>query len=357
MFCKYLYKYIFIIVILIIIVKATNTQLFSLPRTFTRALGLSGDHSVPELLDMFITGVGLTTDRLLRQREDILIEDDVTFWCMNRETQRIHQTGLNDTEIDEKIDIRKPVVLIIHGWLDNFKRSWMRDMMSEYIEYFDVNVCSVDWSRLALYEYSIAAREHAFEVGWYLAVFILHLEDLGIHLDNVTLIGHSLGGQVAGIAGGHTGGKLGTIYALDPAGPMFTQPMVMRESFRLDPSDAQFVQAIYTTRYMLGSGIDVGHQNFYPNGGLNPQPPCITPIGRAEELTPGLLACSHNIANTYFRFALNPKNVFKGKECSNIIAYQLGFCTFELSDKLGVYSKRNYGRFYLTTSPFEPYVN
>lgn len=327
-----------------------------LPQLIARALGVGRDYSIPELLNNFITGAGYSRDRLFQQVENIPIEDDVTFWCLNRDTRKIYQTGLNDSEIEEKININKPVVFIIHGWLDNFYRNWMQEMMSEYIEHQDVNVCGVDWARLAIYEYRIAARQNVYEVGWYLAIFILFLEDLGVNLNDVTLVGHSLGAQIAGIAGDHLAGQLKAIYALDPAGPLFTQPTVIDEKYRLDQSDAQYVQVIYTTKFMLGAGIDVGHQNFHPNGGINPQPPCITPIGRSEELTPGLLVCSHNIAHVYFRFSLNPKNVFVGRECNNLVNFRLGVCFGGVMDKMGMYGEKLTGKFYLSTSAFEPYV-
>lgn len=333
---------------------AEAQQLF--PQILSRVFGGNTDYSIPELLNMFIAGVGYSRDRLFQQPENIPIEDDVTFWCLNRDTRKIYQTGLNDTDIKQKIDVNKPVVFIIHGWLDNFSRNWMQDMMSEYIEHQDVNVCGVDWARLAVYEYRIAAQENVLEVGWYLAIFILFLEDLGVDLNNVSLVGHSLGAHVAGITGDHLGGEVNAIYALDPAGPMFTQPTVIDEKYRLDPSDAKYVQAIYTTKFALGVGIEVGHQNFHPNGGINPQPPCITPIGRSEELPPGLLVCSHNIAHDYFKFSLNPKNVFVGRECNNLVNFQLGICFGGVTDKMGIYSERMRGKFYLSTSAFEPYV-
>ncbi|XP_063697054.1 pancreatic lipase-related protein 2-like [Culicoides brevitarsis] len=328
-----------------------------LPRLLSRAFGLESDYSIPELLNNLIAGAGFTRDRLLQQPELIPIEEDVTFYCLNRETRKIYQTKLNDTEITNKIDVTKPVVFIIHGWLDNFYRNWVQEMMAEYIDYQDVNVCAVDWSRLAIYEYTISARENVPEVGWYLATFILYLEDLGVNLGNVSLVGHSLGAQIAGIAGDYLAGQLDAIYALDPAGPSFTQPTVVHEKLRLDPSDAKYVQTIYTTKLLLGSSIDVGHQNFHPNGGLNPQPACLTPIGRSDELTPGLLACSHNIAHTYFRFALNPKNVFKARECNSVVNFQLGLCLRGRADKMGIYAKRKKGKFYLSTTAFEPYVS
>jgi Lipase len=51
---------------------------------------------------------------------------------------------------------------------------------------------------------------------------------------------------------------------LDPAGPLFTQPNVVNTSLRLDVTDAKSVQVIYTTRYVLGVSIEIGHENFIP---------------------------------------------------------------------------------------------
>jgi hypothetical protein len=48
-------------------------------------------------------------------------------------------------------------------------------------------------------------------------------------------------------------------------------------SQRLDVTDAKNVQVIYTTRYLIGVGIEIGHENFYPNNGKHVQPGCRFP--------------------------------------------------------------------------------
>lgn len=84
------------------------------------------------------------------------------------------------------------------------------------------------------------------------------------------MYGHSLGAHVAGYAGKFLEGKLGRITAMDPAEPFFQQ---LPKSVRLDASDAKFVEAIHTDakKYVpyggLGFSENVGHLNFWPNGG------------------------------------------------------------------------------------------
>lgn len=216
-------------------------------------------------------------------------------------------------------------------------------------------MCVVDWNRLANYEYTISATTNVYMVAEYLATFIKYLNSLGIDNNDVTLVGHSLGGQISGIAGGLLGGEIGQIFALDPAGPLFTHPIVRDISKRLDPTDAKYVQVIYTTRWMLGCGTEVGHQNFKPNVGIVPQTACIFPT-ISGGISPEMLSCSHSQATAYFRYSLNPENIFNGRECSSAIKYVTGLCFSSTYDRMGIYAKRQPGDFYLLTSASAPFV-
>ena len=57
---------------------------------------------------------------------------------------------------------------------------------------------------------------------------------------------------------------------LDPAGPKFTNA---EKDFRLDESDANYVDVIHTNAGVLGTSQRVGDIDFYPNGGKH-QPGC-----------------------------------------------------------------------------------
>ena len=63
---------------------------------------------------------------------------------------------------------------------------------------------------------------------------------------------------------------------LDPAGPNWDLPGCTNETeiCKLDPSDADQVDTILTDARFQGTFNILGHVNFYPNGGVNPQPGC-----------------------------------------------------------------------------------
>jgi hypothetical protein len=87
-----------------------------------------------------------------------------------------------------------------------------------------------------------------------------------------------MGGHIAGMIGHRTHGEINQIIALDPAGPLFTTVLPRPQSRRLDPTSARFVQVIHTDKYTIGTVLNLGHQDFFPNDGSTPQPGCVLPI-------------------------------------------------------------------------------
>lgn len=151
--------------------------------------------------------------------------------------------------------------------------------MAAYVLHQPANVCALDWARLALTEYTIAANNTRL-VARELTRFLRIMNRVhGIPLDQITLVGHSFGAQIAGMVGAKMHGKIGRIIGLDPAGWLFTKPQLLASRYRLDRSDAKFVQCIHTNTNYIGLGTDVpcGHQDYYPNEGLSPQPGCQRP--------------------------------------------------------------------------------
>lgn len=63
------------------------------------------------------------------------------------------------------------------------------------------------------------------------------------------------------------------ISGLDPARPLFEVP-IMAPEYRLDKSDAEFVDIIHTCGGVYGYEQSYGHADFYPNNGYPMQPGC-----------------------------------------------------------------------------------
>ncbi|XP_030324178.1 endothelial lipase-like [Calypte anna] len=184
-----------------------------------------------------------------------------------------HREGLEDC----KFNLTAKTFFIIHGWtMSGMFETWLGSLVSALQEREkDANVVVVDWLPLAHQLYTDAVNNTQV-VGRNIARLLDWLqENQHFQLENVHLIGYSLGAHVAGFAGNHVHGTIGRITGLDPAGPMFEG---VEPSKRLSPDDANFVDVLHTyTRETLGVSIGiqmpVGHVDIYPNGG-DFQPGC-----------------------------------------------------------------------------------
>ena len=77
---------------------------------------------------------------------------------------------------------------------------------------------------------------------------------------------------------------------LDPAGLYF---ITVSTSFRLDESDAQYVDVIHTDAGVFGTTLASGHTDFWPNGGSS-QPGCFFNCKHLQSRD------NHNIRSKYF---------------------------------------------------------
>ncbi|KAM4687182.1 endothelial lipase [Rhinophrynus dorsalis] len=167
--------------------------------------------------------------------------------------------------------------IVIHGWtMSGLFENWLHNLVDalQAREQYS-NIIVVDWISLAHQLYPDAVNNTKV-VGKDIAVLIDWLkEKASLSLENLHLIGYSLGAHVAGYAGNYVSGTIGRITGLDPAGPMFEG---VEPHKRLSPDDADFVDVLHTyTREALGVSIGIqmpiGHIDVYPNGG-DYQPGC-----------------------------------------------------------------------------------
>ncbi|XP_055523307.1 phospholipase A1 3-like isoform X2 [Wyeomyia smithii] len=308
---------------------------------------LDEDELLANRVGIVVGAVGNTLSQLFFGTDEV--RSEVTFWCSKPDHLAYQQVFVNDPYVHKKIDITKPIVFLTHGWTDNVNRTWVREIVVDYIKHFGGNICAVDWSYLGLVEYNLAARNTG-KVGRYLAKFIKFLLAQGLTIEQVTLVGHSMGAHISGIAGAALDGKVPMIVALDPAGPSFTKPFLVSPQKRLDKTDALFVQAIHTDKNIIGTATNVGHQDFYTNNGASPQPGCEFPLVNNDTTKAYLqFICSHFKAVEYFRASLNRKNIFMGTNCHSYFFYRRGECANNTRDDFGLYnSKRALGPLFIS---------
>jgi len=239
-----------------------------------------------------------------------------------------------------------PLKFIIHGFSENGEEEWEEKMKNAFLDAEDCNVVIVDWENGAgLPEWIPKAVEmplylHAVGntrlVGRQIALLVMNLGD---HFNkpnmaqNTHVIGHSLGGQIAGYAGEHLrmmNQPLARITGLDPAGPLYE---ATDAELRLDSTDADFVDVIHSNadRFLvggLGSFERQGEVDFYPNGGQW-QPGCkwVVP-GGLHYLVSGNesdVACNHFRAVDFYTGSIQGCD-YTGFECDNYDAFVKGRC-------------------------------
>ncbi|CAG9830866.1 unnamed protein product [Diabrotica balteata] len=198
--------------------------------------------------------------------------DDVIYTLFTKtsptEGQNVNE-GTSNSIIKEK-DV--PTVLIIHGWTTDDTSPWYRPLRDEYFKQGPHNIIFLNWSKAGNKTYHVSSA-NVRPVGKSIAQFLVASK---VNLSKVHLIGHSLGSQLTCYIGQFvqelSGRKVGRITALDPAGPLWSNPD-MSERERLSYHDADFVDVIHTDIQLSGYTKPIGHVDFYPNEGKH-QPGC-----------------------------------------------------------------------------------
>lgn len=256
-----------------------------------------------------------------RQTKFLLVNKHVN----NQLIQLDDFSTLNSSMYDETL----PTKFIIHGFRSSDKSRMITDLAAAYVQNHNVNVIkgkvsdiqgflelpikvpkffelffvSVGWgdgSKTLCYSW---ATQRGVNVGTILAEFLdFLLGDDPLIWKKLTLVGHSIGAHIAGVAGKKVKkGKVGTIIGLDPALPLYDN---VNDDFRLIESDANYVEVIHTNINHFGMATHIGNIDFYLNGGKN-QPGCHSS------------SCSHSRAADLFKESLEPGNRFSSTRCEN----------------------------------------
>ncbi|XP_001354610.2 vitellogenin-3 [Drosophila pseudoobscura] len=203
---------------------------------------------------------------------------------------------------------KKKVVILATGWTTTVNGSDTIDVLSKaYNCRGDVNFVAVDAARFVdtLYTWSAFNTE---EIGENIAHGLVHLLDL-VPVENIHLIGHSLGAHIVGSAGRHlqrlTGKTIPRITGLDPAKPCFNEGEILSGLLR---GDAAFIDVIHSNPGVLGKKDPLGDADFYP-GGIHPLPEgCYSVV------------CAHARAWQYYAESVFPGNEhnFMATRCNSM---------------------------------------
>ncbi|GFY64857.1 pancreatic lipase-related protein 2 [Trichonephila inaurata madagascariensis] len=190
----------------------------------------------------------------------------------------VTNANFSDWDINRSgFDAKVQTVFVMHGFRETGV-AWPERLKDALLNRYKCNVIIVVWGQI---ESSFEEeKEHLPAIGDDIAFFIENLVvSKNIDLQDVYLIGKSLGAHIAGFTGKAVKKKLnslvGRITGLDPGGPDYYNADATE---RLDVTDASFVDVIHTnaacTRLEgLGYPYSCGHFDFYVNGG-SAQPGC-----------------------------------------------------------------------------------
>ncbi|XP_060054545.1 lipase member H isoform X1 [Erinaceus europaeus] len=217
------------------------------------------------------------------------------------------------------LNVTKRTTFIIHGFRPTGSPPvWMEDLVQGLLDVEDMNVIVVDWNRGATTVIYTHASGKTRAVAMVLKNFIDRMLGEGAALEDIYMIGVSLGAHIAGFVGKMYDGQLGRITGLDPAGPLFNGKP---PEDRLDPGDAQFVDVIHSDTDALGYKEPLGNIDFYPNGGLD-QPGCPKTIFGGM----GYFKCDHQRSVYLYLSSLRKNCTVTAYPCDSYRDYRNGKC-------------------------------
>ncbi|KAF7271109.1 hypothetical protein GWI33_015972 [Rhynchophorus ferrugineus] len=270
----------------------------------------------------------------------------------NNETEFFILDPLNP-ELPKHFNRLIPLKIVVHGY-GGLDIDFSTATVIETYEEVGYNVITVDWQPLAQVPCYATAYMKTWHVAQCLSILVVSLMPLGINPKLIHVVGFSLGAHVSGLAGNNLQKVLGKsfyrITGLDPALPFFA---TLSNDWKLDKTDADFVDVIHTSSGTFGKLEATGHVDFYVNGGVL-QPACLS-----KKYPP---LCSHIMAGLYFAESIK-SSVYGGKsfiarQCENIVHYFLGLC--DDTQKLTVMGENAYyltrGTFFLETNDKAPYA-
>ncbi|XP_033334506.2 pancreatic triacylglycerol lipase [Megalopta genalis] len=261
--------------------------------------------------------------------------------------------SFNDVNIKQignlipQLNLREQTVFHIHGYTENVEHESVTIIVKAYLNYTTKNIIAIDYRQLADNENYFVDVEHVNDAGSAIANALDILVARGLNPNNIHIIGHSLGGQVAAFVGSHTNFTVARITGLDPAGPLFYTGRYLRAS------DAAFVDIIHTDEGAVGQPYNSGDVDFLPNGGHRPQPGCsVLPFTHDPEVN-----CNHHRSWRFYAESVGNPRGFLADRCSGGVLFNEKKCDRSDVIPMGYATPSNArGLYYLKTNSKSPFA-
>jgi len=302
----------------------------------------------------FQTEDGKVIPAFLNERSPIstqgAIETDVIFWhyLPGEETDSGRKILPGQVDCLSSFIKGAPLVLATHGFSSSHTGGFGTSLRGGFANRSEpFNLVFINWSKRSTAPDYAAAVRNVPPVGEYITTLVHFLVEQGVaSLDQTYFIGHSLGAHIANhVSINLNGGKMRTIFALDPAWPLFDRK---EDDERIDPSDAHFVAVIHTSIGYLGFQERRGHVDFYPNSGRQ-QPGCgVDLVG----------SCSHSRVYALLGESIGSPEAFPSCKCNNWKEFDEGACSCVDNEKvfMGWETPSTVeGTYYLRTNGESPY--
>lgn len=176
-----------------------------------------------------------------------------------------------------KWDSGKGILLVTHGWHDSGTTGWIMTTIAHALKIENLEVLTLDWRHEAESLNYVKCANNARVIAAAGGRILKTAVDSGVHVTNIHIAGHSLGGQLMAFLAKafqqKTGLTLGRFTPLDAAGPMFDS---CPSEARVSHTDAGYVDFIHTDSGKLPAlsmAEAVGDADFYVNDGRH-QPGC-----------------------------------------------------------------------------------
>ncbi|XP_013192489.1 pancreatic lipase-related protein 3-like [Amyelois transitella] len=284
---------------------------------------------------------GLTYEKMA-EKESAKVHESLTIDLITKNGNEKHNFTATK-RLAPMLKDAKEIIVLIHGFLESSDGVMVQALATEFLKKPSLEILALDGRKVINLEY-FRSTTYARFMGEKLGHVLSDIVKEDIDPAKFTLIGHSLGAHIAGIAGMQvyqlTGRRVGRVIGLDPAGPCFSNVSAVH---RLDRSDAEFVDVIHTNAGVLGINEAVGHKDFYPGGGKS-QPGCL------------LSTCDHSRAWQVFAESINTPDRFPARKCESWSAFKDGLCLKNEVAFMGVSSaKGSPGSYFLNVGSAPPY--